>query len=127
MPRQAIRTALAPENPRYSQAVVAGKLVFVAGTPGVDVSTGKWPNDIEAQAENALTSLGAILAEAGCGFDDVVKLTVFITDPAHGPKVSEAQARVFSSPPPARSTPVVKGFPIPEALISIEAIAVLPG
>ena len=126
MPRHAVYTERAPGNPRYSQAIVAGNLVFVAGTPGLDVSTGRWPPDVEAQAENALKSLGAILAEAGCTYDDVVKLTLFLTDPSHGARVAELFARVFSSPPPARTSPVVKGFPIPEALISIDAIAVRP-
>lgn len=101
--------------------------MFVAGTTGVDVVSGKWPQDVETQAENAIRSLGAILAEAGCTYDDVVKLTVFLTDPSHGSEVSEALSKVFASPPPARAMPVVRGFPIPEALISIEAIALRPG
>ncbi len=126
MPRQAIHTDSAPGNPRYSQAIVAGNLVFVAGTPGVDVSTGHWPPDVETQADNALKSLGAILAKAGCTYDDVVKLTVFVTDPSHSARTAGSFTRIFASPPPARSTPVVKGFPIPEALISIEAIAGRP-
>ncbi|MFZ0891443.1 MAG: RidA family protein [Thermoplasmata archaeon] len=123
MPRHAIQTNSAPANPRYSQAIVAGDFVFVAGTPGVDVATGEWLPEIEAQAENAVKSLGAILEAAGCGYDDVVKLTVYITDPSHGGKIAGTLARVFTTPPPARAMPVVKGFPIPEALISIEAIA----
>ena|SRR5487761_1250663 len=127
MARQAVHTDRAPSNPRYSQAVVAGDLVFVAGTPGMDLNTGTWPKGVEAQAENALKSLGAILAAAGCGYDDVVKVTVFITDPSYSARTAEAFARVFSAPPPARTTPVVSGFPIPEALLSIEAIAIRRG
>jgi 2-iminobutanoate/2-iminopropanoate deaminase len=127
MPRKAVHTDRAPSNPRYSQAVIAGNWVFVAGTTGVDVASGKWPPDVETQAENAVRSLGAVLAEAGCTFDDVVKLTVFLTDPSHGSNVSEVLSKVFAPPPPARAMPVVGGFPIPEALISIEAIAIRPG
>ncbi len=124
--RQAIETELAPASPSYSQAVVAGNLVFVSGTVGRNMAAGVWPDAVEEQAEEALRHLEAVLAESGCGLDDVVKTTVFLTDPSHGAKVAEAYGRAFPAPPPARSAPVVSGFPIPEALISIEAIAVRP-
>jgi 2-iminobutanoate/2-iminopropanoate deaminase len=124
MARQAIQTQRAPESPSYSQAVTAGDLVFVSGTVGRNMATGMWPEGVEAQAEEALKNLEAVLAEAGCDFDDVVKTTVFLTDPSHGVRIAEAYGRAFPAPPPARSAPVVSGFPIPEALISIEAIAV---
>ena len=124
MAREAVDTSRAPASPSYSQAVIAGNLVFVSGTVGRDVATGEWPADIEAQAEQALRNLEAVLARAGCGLDDVVKTTVWLTDPSHGARIADAYARAFPAPPPARSAPVVSGFPIPEALISIEAIAV---
>lgn len=124
--RRAINTGSAPSSPSYSQAVIAGDLVFVAGTVGRDMETGTWPPDVEAQAALALRNLEAVLAEAGCGLGDVVKTTVFLTDAADGARIAEVYARAFPSPPPARSAPVVSGFPIPEALLSIEAIAVRP-
>ena len=126
MARQAIQTDNAPTSPSYSQAVVAGNLVFVSGTVGRDMATGQWPDGIEAQAAQALENLRAVLAEAGCALDDVVKTTVWLTEPAHGAAIAAAYMRAFPTPPPARSAPVVAGFPIPEALISIEAIAVRP-
>jgi 2-iminobutanoate/2-iminopropanoate deaminase len=127
MTRHAIQTQHAPASPSYSQAVAAGNLVFVSGTVGRNMVTGLWPETLEEQAEEALKNLEAVLAEAGCRLDDVVKTTVFLTDPSHGAKIAEAYSRAFPTPPPARSAPVVSGFPIPEALISIEAIAVRPG
>ncbi len=51
--------------------------------------------------------------------------TTWLTHPTHGTKIAEIYGQAFTSPPPARSAPVVQGFPIPEALISIEAIAAL--
>lgn len=125
MGRKAIHTERAPSSQAYSQAVVVGNLVFVSGTVGRNMATGVWPTGIEAQAAQALKNLEAILAEAGCGFENVVKTTVFLTDPTHGAIISKLYADAFPTPPPARSAPVVSGFPIPEALISIEAIAVL--
>lgn len=97
MARQAIETDSAPTSPSYSQAVVAGNLVFVSGTVGKDMSTGRWP-----------------------------AVTAWLPDPAHGAAIAEVYSRAFPDPPPARSAPVVSGFPIPDALISIEAIAVRP-
>lgn len=127
MPREAVQTDRAPSSPSYSQAVVAGNLVFVSGTVGRDMATGSWPETIEEQAELALQNLATVLAEAGASLDDVVKTTVWLTDPSHGARIAEAYGRAFPTPLPARSAPVVSGFPIPDALISIEAIAVCGG
>ena len=60
MAREAIETQDAPASPTYSQAVVAGGLVFVSGTTKRDVATGEWPAGIEAQAEQALRNLEAV-------------------------------------------------------------------
>lgn len=126
MARQAIETNLAPTSPSYSQAVVAGDLVFVSGTVGRDMTTGEWPDGIEAQTTQALKNLRAVLAEAGCALEDVVKTTVWLTDAAQGAAIANVYSQAFPTPPPARSAPVVSGFPIPEALVSIEAIALRP-
>ena len=123
--RRAVETPDAPGSAAYSQAVVAGNLVFVSGTVGRDMATGRWPAGVEAQAAQALKNLEAVLAAAGCAMGDVVKTTVFLTDPSHAALIAGIYGEAFPSPPPARSAPVVAGFPIPEALISIEAVAVL--
>ena len=127
MARQAVETERAPSSASYSQAVVAGTLVFVSGTVGRNMAAGVWPESVEAQAEQALANLAAVLEESGSSLDDVVKTTVFLTDPSHGARIADAYTRAFTGPLPARSAPVVSGFPIPEALISIEAIAVRRG
>lgn len=127
MVRHAVSTDRAPMSPSYSQAIVAGNLIFVSGTVGRDMDSGQWADGVEAQCEQALNNLGAVLDEAGSSLDEVVKTTVWLTDPSHGARIAEAYGRAFPTPPPARSAPVVAGFPIPEALISIEAIAMLAG
>lgn len=124
MTKHAVSTDMAPTSPSYSQAIVVGTLIFVSGTVGRDMESGQWPADVEAQCEHALHNLETVLREAGSSLDDVVKTTVWLTDPSHGARIAQAYGRAFPSPPPARSAPVVQGFPIPEALISIEAIAV---
>ena len=129
MSREAVNTSSAPGGGTYSQAVVVGDLVFVAGTVGLDMTTGTWPVGIEAQMAQARANLAAVLAEAGCTLGDVVKTTTFITPEADAADAEawaaeDAYARAFAhEPKPARSSPIV-ALPIPEALVSIEAIAV---
>jgi 2-iminobutanoate/2-iminopropanoate deaminase len=124
MPRQAVVTARAASGPDYSQAVVAGNLIFVSGTVGRDPDSGQWPPDVEGQCEQALKNLQAVLEAAGSSLGEVVKTTVWLTDPSHAKRCRDIYAKALSAPLPARSAPVVRGFPVPEALISIEAIAV---
>jgi 2-iminobutanoate/2-iminopropanoate deaminase len=130
MPRRAVETSNAPSGgSNYSQAVIVGDLVFVAGTPGKDMASDRWPVGIEAQMDQALKNLATVLAEAGCSLDDVVKTTTFIAPEARIDreellKAEKAYERAFSADPkPARSSPGVD-LPGQDALISIEAIAV---
>jgi 2-iminobutanoate/2-iminopropanoate deaminase len=124
VPPEAINVDQAPSGRgNYSQAMVAGEFVFCSGTVGLDPDTGKWPEGVEAQTELALANLAAVLRAAGSSMAEVVKVTVFLTDAAHAATVNEIYRRYMPDPPPARSAPVVSGFPVPEALISIDAIA----
>ena len=129
MSRESLHTSNAPGGRTYSQAVIVGDLVFVAGTVGLDTATGTWPVGIRAQMQQALDNLSAVLAEAGCTLADVVKTTTFITPEADGAgeeayAAEDVYMQAFAQDPkPARSSPVV-ALPVPEALVSIEAIAV---
>lgn len=128
----AVVAPTAPGGRSYSQAVVVGDLVFVAGTVGVDMTTRKFPDGIVAQMELALRNLADVLAAAGCGLENVVKTTTFITPAAYADDdeanaAEDLYAEAFTAEPkPARSSPMV-ALPIPEALVSIEAIAVRAG
>jgi enamine deaminase RidA (YjgF/YER057c/UK114 family) len=111
--------------------VIVGDLVFVAGTVGVDMATHEFPDGIVAQMDLALKNLSEVLAAADCRLEHVVKTTTFIT-PAAYENDEEADAAedlyagaFLAEPKPARSSPMVI-LPIPEALVSIEAIAVRP-
>lgn len=126
MTRQAIHTSQAPAalGP-YSQAIVACGLVFCSGTAGIDPVTGAIPDGIEAQTEQALRNLSAILEAAGASLADVVKTTIFYADVEDFARLNEVYARYLPDPPPARSAPA--GIQLPHGLlVSIEAIAVLP-
>jgi 2-iminobutanoate/2-iminopropanoate deaminase len=126
MSRTAVSSASAPPalGP-YSQAIVANGLVFCSGTAGIDPVTGEVLEGIEAQTEQALLNLAAILAEAGASMDDLVKTTIFYADVETFGVVNEIYARHMPDPPPARSAPANVELPR-GLLISIEAIAVLP-
>jgi 2-iminobutanoate/2-iminopropanoate deaminase len=126
MTRQAVTTDRAPAalGP-YSQAIVAGNLVFCSGMAGIDPATGTIPEGIEAQTEQALVNLAAVLAEAGASMDDIVKTTIFYDDVEDFGKLNDVYARHMPDPPPARSAPAHIRLPR-ELLVSIEAIAVRP-
>jgi 2-iminobutanoate/2-iminopropanoate deaminase len=126
MARRAITSAGAPAalGP-YSQAIVAGGFVFCSGTAGIDPATGAVAAGVEAQTEQALLNLSAVLAEAGASLADVVKTTIFYADVADFGRINAVYARYMPDPPPARSAPANVRLPH-GLLVSIEAIAVLP-
>ena len=125
--RRSIATEAAPAalGP-YSQAIVAGGLVFCSGTPGIDPHTGQIPEGIEARTELALRNISAILEAAGASLADLVKTTIFYSDVSDFPKLNEVYARFMPDPPPARSAPANVSLPR-GLLVSIEAVAQLPG
>ena len=123
MDRQAISTGQAPPaiGP-YSQAIVAGGLVFCSGTAGIDPVTGRIPEGIAEQTRLALSNLEAILTAAGASLSTLVKTTIFYRDVADFATINEIYAAHMPDPPPARSAPA--GVQLPHGLlISIEAIA----
>jgi 2-iminobutanoate/2-iminopropanoate deaminase len=90
----------------------------------IDRDTGETVGeDIGAQTAQVLGNLEAVLAAAGAGLDDVVKTTVFLTDPGLAAGMNEVYAERFQAPRPARSTVVVGPLARPEFLLEIEAIA----
>ena len=126
MTRQAVSSEQAPAalGP-YSQAIVAGGLVFCSGSAGIDPATGAAPDGIEAQTEQALRNLAAVLEAAGASMADLVKTTIFYADVDDFARLNEVYARHMPDPPPARSAPANVRLPH-GLLVSIEAIAAVP-
>jgi 2-iminobutanoate/2-iminopropanoate deaminase len=124
--KQIIATQAAPAAiGAYSQAVRVGNLLFTSGQLPVDPATGAFASETFAgQAEQSLKNIGAILAEAGCTFADVVKTTVFLADMSDFATLNEVYGRFFTEPYPARSAVAVKQLP-KGALIEVEVIAVV--
>ena len=123
MDRRQISTDRAPAalGP-YSQAIVAGDFVFCSGTAGIDPTTGKVAEGIEAQTEQALTNLASILGEAGSSLANLVRTTIMYSDVADFGVINEIYARHMPDPAPARSAPANVALPH-GLLISIDAIA----
>ncbi len=103
MDRKRISTDKAPAalGP-YSQAIVAGDFVFCSGTVGIDPSTGAARDGVEAQTEQALNNLAAILGAAGASLADLVKTTIFCANVEDFPANNTVYAGHMPDPPPAR-------------------------
>ena len=106
----------------YSQAIAANGFLFISGQLGVTTSGEFAGADVKSQAQRSLQNLQAILSEAGLGFENVVKTTIFLADIADFAAVNEIYAEFFKEPYPARSTVAVKTLP-KGGLVEIELIA----
>lgn len=108
----------------YSQAIMAGNTVYVSGQLPINPSTGEFAEGgIKEQARQSLNNIKNILAEAGMTMQQVVKVTVLMTDMSDFAAVNEVYAEFFSAPYPARSAFAVAALPKGGA-IEIEAVAV---
>jgi 2-iminobutanoate/2-iminopropanoate deaminase len=122
---RAITTAKAPgAMGPYSQAIVAGEMVFCAGQLGLDpVSREIVSGDIKEQTNRVLDNLAAVLEAAGSGLDRVVKTTVFLEDISEFAAMNEVYADRFGLHRPARSTVQVAKLPGSGGRVEIECIA----
>ena len=107
----------------FPQAVMAGNLIFISGTPGISPSTGKLiSKDFEEQTRQVFTNIRTMLEEMGSGMSQVVKTTVFMVSGNDFGIVNKVYHEFFPDQAPARSTPQVMPFP-GGILISVECIA----
>ena len=119
-------TAPAPVGP-YSQAIRSGGFVFASGQIPLDPSTAtKVEGEIEAEVEQVIENLRAVLEAGGSGLEHVIRATVYVTDLALFARINEVYAKHFSGDPaPARATVQVAALPL-GARIEIDAIARIP-
>lgn len=123
---QRVRTELDPFEPfALSQAITVGDWLFVSGQAAMD-SQGAvvGAGDFLRQAECAFANLEEVLKAGGSSLDDVVKVTLFLTDMRHFPEVVALRRRFFRPPYPADSIVEVSALALPELMFEIEAIAV---
>jgi 2-iminobutanoate/2-iminopropanoate deaminase len=125
-----MKTLSTPEAPGaigpYSQAVITGNLLFTAGQiPLVPATMAMETGPIEAQTEQVLRNLEAVLREAGTSWSSVVKTTVFLTDLADFGAFNAVYEKALGGAKPARSTVQVAALPR-GAKVEIELVAELP-
>jgi 2-iminobutanoate/2-iminopropanoate deaminase len=106
----------------YSQGIDTGSLVFVAGQIGREAQSGDLAEGVQAQTEQAMKNIAAILDAAGLSWADVVKTTCFLADIADFEEFNAVYKTFVVDPAPARSTFAVKDLPR-GARVEVEAIA----
>ncbi|ALS23015.1 MULTISPECIES: RidA family protein [Paenibacillus] len=116
------RLAPAPAGP-YSQGIQFGNTIYTAGQGPIDAETGKVQGDtIEEQTAKTLDNLKYILEQAGATFDDVVKVTVHLSDLGDFQAFNEVYKRYFKEPYPVRTT---VGSQLLGIKVEIDAVAIL--
>ena len=110
---------------RYSHGIAVppgARLVFCSGQLGVKEGD-LLPPTVEGQAEVCFQNIAAILAEAGMGLADVVRLNAYVTKREHMKNYMSVRDRFVADPPPASTLMIVAGFTRAEFLVEVEAIA----
>ena len=129
MKREELRVeSLSEPISHYTDAVRAGDLVFVSGIVAVD-REGQLVGgaDVVAQARQVFENMREVLAAAECGFEDVVKVTIYLTDVDDRPSINPVRQEVFGEARPASTLVEVSRLAVPGAKIEVEAVALLPG
>jgi enamine deaminase RidA (YjgF/YER057c/UK114 family) len=109
------------------QAVVAGGTVYLRGQVGQDLGTGEsvGTGDPAAQAGQAMRNVATLLAEAGSRLEDIVKITIYLTDPRYREPVYRTVGRWLKDVYPVSTGLVVSALARPEWLVEIDVIAVI--
>ena len=108
----------------YTDAVRHGDLLFISGVAPLDAA-GRLVGggDVAAQARQVLANMGKILAAAGAGFEDVLKVTVYLTDVADRSKINPVRQEFFGKARPASTLIGVAALAVPGMKVEIEAVA----
>jgi 2-iminobutanoate/2-iminopropanoate deaminase len=128
MKREEIRVdGLAEPISHFTDAVRADNLLFVSGIVAVD-GDGRLVggDDAVEQARQVFRNMGEVLAAAGCGFADVVKVTVFLTDVGDRARINPVRQEVFGEARPASTLVEVTRLAVEGAKVEVECVAVVP-
>jgi 2-iminobutanoate/2-iminopropanoate deaminase len=112
---------------QYTDGVVADGWIWISGMLALDASGALiGGDDVVAQAERVHENIQAVLAKAGAGFEDVVKVTVYLRRIADRGAVNTVRRRFFGESRPASTLVEVSAFVLPDALVEIDAVARQP-
>jgi 2-iminobutanoate/2-iminopropanoate deaminase len=111
----------------YSFGIARDGMLSIAGQVSVD-DEGRphGVGDVEAQARRVFERVRAVVDAAGATMGDVVRTTTYITDREHRPVMNELRREYFSRPFPANTLLIVSGLALPEYLVEMDALALLP-
>ncbi len=126
--REEIRVdGLAEPISHFTDAVRAGGFLYVSGIVAVD-GEGRLVggDDVVAQARQVFENMRAVLAAGGCGFDDVVKVTIFLTNVDDRPRINPLRQEVFGATRPASTLVEVPRLAVSGAKVEIECVALVP-
>lgn len=124
-----IKTDPDPFEPFHiAQGYRVGDLILLSGQAAIDtggqiVGTG----DFDAQAEQTFRNIETLLTKAGSGMDRIVKVTIYLTDMAHFPKIVDLRKTWFTPPYPADTIVEVRALALPELMIEIDVTALAEG
>ena len=125
--RSVTAAGLPPPAGPYSPAQAFERLVFVSGQGATDPATGAMAGpDIEAQTEQVLKNVSAILEAAGSSLQHVLRCGVFLTDMSEFQRMNAVYARMFGNHRPARTTVQAAALPAAGLRVEIDAIAYIP-
>lgn len=126
MSRRELRVPGLPEPiSHYTDAVLAGELLFISGVVPVDQDGALVPGDVVAQAEQVFALIGRILSAAGGRPADVVKVTVYLLDIDDRPAINPVRQAFFGAARPASTLVEVSRLAVPGARLEVEATALL--
>ncbi|NIP15809.1 MAG: RidA family protein [Pseudomonadales bacterium] len=107
-----------------AQGYQVGNLIFLSGQAALDLEGNVVGSaDFDLQAEQALRNVQMLLDRAGSGLDKLIKVTIYLTDMTHFPKIVELRRKWFTPPYPADTIVEVRSLALPELMIEIDAIA----
>jgi enamine deaminase RidA (YjgF/YER057c/UK114 family) len=126
MPKTYHPATIAPPTGRYQHAIEVkqgARTLYLSGQVGI-LPDGSIPKTIEAQAAAVWANIGAILADAGMGFGDLIKITILLTDKSYILPSRAARDKALGDiRPPASTLMIVSALASPDFMIEIEAIA----
>lgn len=119
------KVAIEKTKGSYSEATQKGQLVFISGQIATDADGNVVSKEIETQTRHIFKKIARLMEKAGGGINDVIKITIYLTDVAHYPAVARVRGEVFKEPYPASAAVVVASLLKPEWLIEIDAVGLV--
>jgi 2-iminobutanoate/2-iminopropanoate deaminase len=103
-PKKVVQPKEFPTGRPFSPAILAGGTLYVSGQIGMDLQTGKIPEQFEAEVKLCLENIGILLKAGGMKYEDVVAVQVYLTDMDQFQRMNSVYTTIFKEPRPARTT-----------------------